>query len=122
MSLVLILMLAAQTPQGAAIAGNYAAVSEAGAQCSLVLMPPARRPSGAMAMMSGAAGLAAVSPDCELALSEAMFWQFEEEGSGRLVLVDPAGETVFAGEPGGGERQWQGATGDGVRVWLERNR
>lgn len=122
MSLLLALLLSVQSPQGAGMAGNYAVISESDNQCRLVLMPPARRPEGAMALMSGAAGLAAVSPDCELALAEAMFWQFEEEGANRLLLVDAAGEIVFAGLPGESARQWQGAMSDGVSVRLERNR
>lgn len=122
MSLMIALLLAVQTPQGAAIAGNYTVRAESGAPCALVLMPPARRPQGAMALMSGAAGLAAVAPDCELALSEAMFWQFEEDEPSRLILVDAAGEPVFTGEPANGAGQWQGAMADGVRARLERNR
>lgn len=121
MSLVIALLLAIQTPQGAAIAGNYTAVSEDGTQCALVLMPPARRPQGAMALMAGAAGLAAVAPDCELALVETMFWQFEEEGAGRLVFVDAAGDPMFAGEPDG-QGGWSGRDGSGAPIRLTRTR
>lgn len=116
------LLIAAQTPQASAIAGNYTATSENGVQCALVLMPPARRPQGAMALMSGAAGLAAVAPDCELALGETMFWQFEEEGSGRLIFVDAAGDLVFAGERDGQGGDWRGRDPSGVAIRLRRSR
>ncbi|WP_439632509.1 hypothetical protein [Glycocaulis sp.] len=122
MSILLALLLAAQTPQASAIAGNYTATSEAGTQCALVLMPPARRPQGAMALMTGAAGLAAVSPECELAIAETMFWQFDEEGGGRLLFVDAAGNTLFAGERASADSPWQGAMTDGARIRLERSR
>ena len=122
MSLIVALLLAAQTPQAASIAGNYTATAENGTQCALVLMPPARRPDGAMALMRGAAGLAAVSPDCELAIAETMFWQFEEDDGGRLVFVDGAGDTPFAGQRENAGAAWAGAMTNGVRVRVERNR
>ncbi|WP_429912622.1 hypothetical protein [Glycocaulis sp.] len=122
MSMLIALLLAAQTPEGAAIAGNYTATAEDGTQCALVLMPPARRPQGAMALMAGAAGLAAVSPECELEIAETMFWQFEEDEGGHLIFVDAAGDTLFAGERANANSSWQGAMSDGVRIRLERNR
>ena len=115
------LVLAVQTPQAASIAGNYTAISESGTECALVLMPPARRPDGAMALMAGAAGLAAVAPDCELALAETMFWQLEED-DGAIAFVDAAGETLFAGERQSADAPWTGTMSDGARVRLERNR
>jgi len=121
MSILIALLLAAQTPQAASVAGNYTVISEGGTECALVLMPPARRPEGAMALMAGAAGLAAVAPGCELALAETMFWQLDED-DGAIAFVDAAGETVFAGESAGTDGQWQGAMSDGGRVRLERRR
>lgn len=121
MPLLAALLLAAQTPASAAIAGNYTADAGEGQACVVMLMAPARRPQGAMMMLSGAAGLAAVSPGCELALSEAMFWQFEEEDGPRLVLVDPAGEPVFAGmQDMAGD--WVGREMSGTPVTLRRTR
>lgn len=122
MSMLIALLLAAQTPQAAAIAGNYTATADGGTQCSLVLMPPARRPQGAMALMAGAAGLAAVSPACTLEIAETMFWQFEEDGQGRIIFVDAAGDTLFAGGRESAESAWHGAMADGTRLRLERTR
>lgn len=122
MTPLIALLLAVQTPQAATMAGNYTATADNGTQCMLVLMPPARRPQGAMALMSGAAGLAAVSPDCDLPIAETMFWQLEETGGSRIIFVDAAGDTVFTGEPGTGARQWRGVMPDGTPVMLTPSR
>lgn len=121
MSLLAALLLAAQTPASVAIAGNYTAETETGQMCVVILMEPARRPQGAMMSLAGAAGLAAVSPGCELGLAEAMFWQFEEEDESRLILVDPAGEPVLAARqsPLG---EWTGRDASGATVRLRRTR
>lgn len=121
MTFLAALLLAAQTPASAAIAGNYTAEAEAGQMCVVILMEPARRPQGAMMSLAGAAGLAAVSPGCELGLAEAMFWQFDEEDAPRLVLVDPAGEPVFAGGLAA-SGEWTGRDASGVSVRLRRTR
>lgn len=122
MSPLIALLLAVQTPQAAAIAGNYTATTDNGTQCALVLMPPARRPQGAMALMSGAAGLAAVSPDCNLPIAETMFWQLEEDQGSRIIFVDAAGDIMFTGEPGDSDRQWRGVMPDGTPVVLTPSR
>lgn len=121
MTLLAALLLAVQTPSGAAIAGNYTAETEAGEMCVVMLMEPARRPQGAMMSLAGAAGLAAVSPGCEQAFADAMFWQFEEEEEPRLILVDSAGEPVLAARqnPHG---EWTGRDAAGTPIRLRRTR
>lgn len=100
-----------------AIAGSYAATGEAGS-CRVMLMSPAMRPPESDLAVNAVSGLAAVAPDCPLALRDAGLWTLRED-EGQLILTSHGGERLWSGMPAP-DGNWQGPDASGMNVRLAR--
>lgn len=116
------LLLTALSLQGVSanadsVPGGYAARGEDGA-CRVMLMSPATRPAESLLAVNAVSGLAAVAPDCPLALRDAGLWTLLE-AEGQLVLTGHGGERLWTGVPAGDGR-WTGSDEAGEPIVLAR--